>query len=201
MSGLRPFLAVCLAASLSACFTPPKAYQSMREAYPDPQQITTTEVAPAEAAKSATYEASFEDVFRLAAPAAKQVQWRVDDAQQSAGLLYASNDARVKIDKDDDNPSASHFYYGIHIKRIAPKITQVRVVAKVQSQCVKWPTGLAVPYAVLSLGMTIPIMMSANSQCDQASKPDWALDTRTAEPYMAQFLTALRNGLFAAGAM
>ncbi|CAN5255517.1 hypothetical protein BH09PSE6_BH09PSE6_12580 [soil metagenome] len=201
MNALRLLLIAGLASSLAACFTPPKAYQSMREAYPDAQQITAAEVAPAEAVKSAIYEASFEDVFRLATPAAKQILWQVDDADKSQGLLYFSNEARVKIDKADDNPSASHYYYGIHVKRLAPKQTSVRIVAKVQSQCVKWPTGLAVPYAVLSLGMTIPIMMSANSQCDMASKPDWALDTRNAEPYMTQFLTALRNGLFAAGAM
>ncbi|CAN5269774.1 hypothetical protein BH10PSE17_BH10PSE17_28770 [soil metagenome] len=190
---------VSIAVSMMAgCATPPAQLVQVHEAFPDPSQVATGTGIPPEATKSAIYEASFEDVFRVANVSASQAQLNVEEVQKKAGQIFATRSAMITFQQSS---TAARFYYVISVKELAAKRTQVRIAAKVQGKCETIGSGFRVFTGVLTLGVSELGLGPLASQCKELSTPNWALDKFSAETEMGQFQTFMRNSLIASGLM
>lgn len=204
-SAMVRLAAVLLGLALSACMSAPslqpKQFMTLRQAFPDPATRMPPTTLP-DAAVFSAFDASFEDVFRLASVSASQAQFHVEEQYKSEGLILASRSVLMRphgtaAEKAQPSwASTPHLYfYAISIRELGPKQTEVRLAAKVQGKCGLWPASLK----FASLGIGVPMMNQENAHCEELSKGMWATDAHTSAAEMKQFLIFLRNNLLAAG--
>ncbi|CAN5255699.1 hypothetical protein BH09PSE6_BH09PSE6_12590 [soil metagenome] len=189
-----PVLLSCFA----CCPTPAAQLAEVQEVFPDAAQVSSGVGIPPEAMKTAVYEASFEDVFRVANVSASQAQLNVEDVQKKAGQIFATRSVMITFQQDS---TAARYFYLISVKEMAAKRTQVRIAAKVQGKCERLGAGFRAFTGVFTLGVSEIALAPMASQCKDLSSPNWALDRLSAETEMAQFQTFMRNSLIAAGLM
>ncbi len=199
--GVRLLLACLGGLVFAGCTTTAAQLQTVHEAFPDPVQVASGADIPTEAAKTMVYEVAFEDVFRLASLSASQAQLNVEDVQKRDGFIFATRSAMLMPPVGNQGTTPHRFFYVISIKELAARRTQVRIAAKVQGKCERLTGGARAIFAVTSFGITEAMLAglgNPQAECDALNSPNWALDKRSAEPEMAQFMVFLRNNLLAA---
>lgn len=193
-------LAIMLA--LSACATSPDRplQTSARQVFSDTSQAVSGNGVAAEAMKVAVYEAGFEDVFRVASVSASQAQLNVEQVDKKSGLIFATRDAMLLPGVSAyDQPVPHRFFYVISVTELDATRSQVRVVAKVQSECKKVRGGGRAVMGIFSFGMSEIALAPLNHTCDKVSQIRWAQGTHTAALELGQFQVFMRSNLLAAG--
>ena len=198
----RVLLAISIIVVMSGCAIypednlQPSRLMTIGQAYPNLEAMAPP-AAFADSSRVTTYQAPFEDVFRIASVTASQVQFYVEDTQKSRGVILASRSAMMqpKGTMSGHLTTEHQYYYAILVRELGPKRTEVRISSKVQGKCAMWHGSMH----VASLGTLSSQIVQDNERCEKLSKGMWASGAQTSVVEMQQFHTFLRNGLIAAG--
>jgi hypothetical protein len=183
---------VLVIAATSGCSTVDSKRFGVHEAFPDFDEVSLGG-APDEAMKTASYEASAADVFRLIRQSATQANLKVEDVQQRNGSVFATRSTTLQMRLSGFEPmmTPTQFFYLINVKELGPGRSQVTIAAKVQQQCEMKRGFLRALEVVASVGFSEIFYTTSAGHCEDLNNPHWATDDRSAEPEMAQFLTRL----------
>jgi len=144
---------------------------------------------------SSVYEASFEDVFRLAKVSASQAQFLIEKSDKNNGLIYASKSTRLGVHIASKTPSeqvggrtggtvnSERRYFLIRVKELTGESTEVTIANKVQYECTV-QTGN-------------PIVDP--TPCYQMSEVHWPVGPQKDSTPMEMFHQFLNNNLISAG--
>ena len=137
---MNVFFCVVLFVFLNGCFPRgivlPERFSTLKEAYPSDDVFDNLEGVPPDSYKKVTYQAPYEDVFRIANISATQAMFSVESINKSAGIIYA-----MKITQEPGvwNYSAcgsakneKRYFYAIKISETGSETTEIIVLAKAQ---------------------------------------------------------------------
>jgi len=186
---------VILACFLTSCATMrPEQFATAEEAYPSEQAYQITPDLPADSYKKAVFNAPYADVFRAVELAVTQVGQNIESSDKSKGLILTTRDDVVR-------GHARHFIYAIKVRELKSRTTEVVVVSKVQIRCLHEGAGGIIAVSIMTLGILLPLELSQNSQCTDASTPHWAKGYSADIQGLSQLINFTRNNLIAAGAL
>lgn len=155
-------------------------------------QITSD--TPEDSKMSMTYEASYEDVFRLAKVSASQAQFLIEKSDKENGYINASQSTRRGVHIATLTPSeqvggrtggtvvSEKRFYLIKIKELTGESTEVTIVNKVQFECIYDDKFLVDP-----------------KPCEQMSKVHWPVGPQIDITNLENFHKFLNNNLISAG--
>ncbi len=197
---MRGIALLTLVAFVTGCSTVvPERLATPEEAFPDKDVKTVPGDVPVDSTKKATFEASFEDVWRAANMGAAQAQLNIQTSQKSKGLILATTVKQITHSYWGNQGLKDLHTYAIVVRETGPKSTEVQVFTRMQSACEK-TTVLAMIIEVVTIVMILipPFQIAQNSACDDKATVHWATD-KIQE--IDQVMTFTRSNLLAAGAM
>ena len=104
--------------------------------YPSDTIFDNLEGIPADSYKRVTYEAPYEDVFRIANISATQAMFSVESIDKSKGIIFAM---KVTQEQGVWNYNAcgspkneKRYFYAIKVTEIGPETTEILVLSKTQ---------------------------------------------------------------------
>lgn len=159
---------------------------------------------PAEANQMTVLPVAFADAFRAATVSATQAQFNIEKIDARQGRLLALRDLRAAWNPGNPNSITSMRYgYLIQLREQGPKLTEVRIAAKVQAYCEAVSGAGRVFFAVTTFGITEAVdganTWSANDRCKALPAGIWARRPLDSQQEMGQFMNFVRNNLLAAG--
>lgn len=131
---------VALFVFLNGCFPRgivlPDRFSTLKEVYPSDDVFDNLEGIPADSYKRATYQAPFEDVFRIANVSATQAMMSVESINKTTGIIYA-----MKVTQEPgvwnynacgSAKNEKRYFYAIKVSETGPEATEILVLSKAQ---------------------------------------------------------------------
>ena len=145
------------------------------------------------AAKSAVFEASFEQVYRAASVSTSQALFEVEKEDTRTGRIFAKRIVeREPISVSWGTETATHtYFYLITVKELAPKRSEVAILARVTAPC-------RLSHSYDRIAASAEKLQADDDRCRALAAGTWA---GGAEPQLSQFMILVRNNLIAARAL
>lgn len=131
---------VALFVFLNGCFPRgivlPERFSTLKEVYPSDDVFDNLEGIPPDSYKRATYQAPYEDVFRIANVSATQAMMSVESINKTTGIIYA-----MKVTQEPgvwnynacgSAKNEKRYFYAIKVSETGPEATEILILSKAQ---------------------------------------------------------------------
>lgn len=182
---------------LNSCFPRgivlPERFSTLKEVYPSDDVFDNLEGIPPDSYKRATYQAPYEDVFRIANVSATQAMMSVESINKTTGIIYA-----MKVTQEPgvwnynacgSAKNEKRYFYAIKVSETGPEATEILILSKAQ--------GAACYAGGASIGTVVGSGMGLfkKDEAEAYATVHWSTKLQD----LLEYFSLIRNNLIAEG--